>query len=44
MLSRGSGKVSMKERAFRKFVSLIPEGIKARLRPIKERIAEVMKK
>lgn len=44
MLSRGSGKVSMKERAFRKFVSLIPEGMKARLEPFKNKITEVMRK
>lgn len=31
------------ERAFRKFVSLIPEGIKERLRSLKDRITEVLK-
>ena len=43
MLSRGSGKVNMKERAFRKLVSLIPESVKERLKPIMDRITEVLK-
>jgi hypothetical protein len=33
----------MKERAFRKFVSLIPEGVRERLKPLKDRITEVIK-
>ena len=41
---RGSKMENLKTKAFGKLASLIPEGIKARLRPIKERIAEVMKK
>ena len=35
--------MNTKERAFRKFASLIPEGIKERLRPLRDRITEVMK-
>ena len=31
-------------KVFRKFVSLIPEGMKARLKPFKNKITEVMRK
>ena len=39
--------MNMKEtivKVFRKFVSLIPEGMKARLEPFKNKITEVMRK
>ena len=35
--------MNMKERAFRKFASLIPESVKERLKPLKDRITEVLK-
>jgi len=35
--------MSMREEALGKFVSLIPEGIKGRLKALKERIGEVLK-
>jgi hypothetical protein len=35
--------MNMKERVFRKFVSLIPEGIRERLKPFKDRITEVLR-
>jgi hypothetical protein len=36
-------RMSMREEALGKFVSLIPEGIKGRLRAIEKRITEVLK-
>lgn len=41
---RGDRMKNLKPKAFRKFVSLIPESVKARLKPVTEKIAEVMKK
>jgi len=35
--------MNMKERAFRKFASLIPESVKERLKPLRDRITEVLK-
>ena len=35
--------MNMKERAFRKFVSFIPEGVRERLKAVKDRITEVIK-
>ncbi len=35
--------MNMKERAFRKLVSLIPESVKERLKPLRDRITEVLK-
>ena len=35
--------MNVKERAFRKFAGLIPEGAKERLRPVMEGISEVLK-
>ena len=46
MLSRGSDSLNTTEtarKAFRKLVSLIPESVKERLRPIRDRITEVLK-
>ncbi len=45
MLQRGSDNMNMKEAAmaaFRKFVSLIPENVKGRQKPVTERITEAM--
>jgi len=35
--------MNMKERAFRKFESLIPEGLMVRLKALRERIKEVLR-
>ena len=35
--------MNMKERAFRKFAGLIPEGVKERLKALRDRITEVLK-
>jgi hypothetical protein len=35
--------MNMKEKAFRKFVSLVPESVKERLKPLRDRITEVLK-
>jgi hypothetical protein len=35
--------MNMKEKAFRKFVSLIPESLKGRLNALMERIKEVLR-
>ena len=46
MLSRGSDSLNTTEtarKAFRKLESLIPESVKERLKPLRDRISEVLK-